>query len=415
MIRHNWPLRVYLDLIGIWSDFHSVSSILNRALILDLVKIYSIKTPRCEQAQGQSLLYLRSSRSTRSRIFTTPDFTPFPNTSPRRFMSDVPVTEAHLLGLFFASILYGLHLTTYGFCSASRFFSSTRPGKNWPMFAVSTLLLVNGSFDLFVHFHQIIRAFVFSDAVGGPVAVYNNISNWENVAKSLSVILQTMIGDAMLVCYNSFTPTTIAVPSLINTSSQIYRCWIVYGKSWRAVFVSVVLWLGCIAATICHIVAEVTLHSKALITSRETRPSAVAFWGLKIRIALLIRRIWKVERMNQVNIISNDYTTRSRNVLRKVMLIMIESGFLYSSSSFMNFITLLCKSNAIYVTTGIETHMAAISFNLVLIRVSRLGEDEGSLPSRAISFARSRLTQFEPPLSSQGSVEAASDGSIKAQ
>ncbi|KAF9548958.1 hypothetical protein CPC08DRAFT_648328 [Agrocybe pediades] len=313
-------------------------------------------------------------------------------------MNDVPVTEAHLLGLFFASILYGLHLTTYGFCSASRLFSSTRPGKNWPMFAVSTLLLVNGSFDLFVHFHQIIRAFVFSDAVGGPVAVYNNISNWENVAKSLSVILQTMIGDAML----------------------IYRCWIVYGKSWRAVFVSGVLWLGCIAATICHIVAEATLHSKALITSRETRPSAVAFWGLTNALnlfttALLIRRIWKVDRMNRVNIISNDYTTRSRKVLRKVMLIIIESGFLYSSASFMNFVTLLCKSNAIYVTTGIETHMAAIAFNLVLIRVSRLGEDEGSLPSRAIYFARSRPTQFEPPLSSQGSLEAASRGSIKAQ
>ncbi|KAF9548957.1 hypothetical protein CPC08DRAFT_340067 [Agrocybe pediades] len=70
-------------------------------------------------------------------------------------------------------------------------------------------------------------------------------------------------------------------------------------------------------------------------------------------LALLIWRIWQIDRTNQSNIVfSNEYTTESSQLLRNVMVIIIESGFLYTSSAFATFITLLYKSNAIYVTTG---------------------------------------------------------------
>ncbi|KAF9548956.1 hypothetical protein CPC08DRAFT_715549 [Agrocybe pediades] len=54
-------------------------------------------------------------------------------------MGNIPVTEAHLLGLFLASILYGFHLTTYAFCMEHLLFSSTRAGRGWAMFTISTL------------------------------------------------------------------------------------------------------------------------------------------------------------------------------------------------------------------------------------------------------------------------------------
>ncbi|KAF9548960.1 hypothetical protein CPC08DRAFT_823485 [Agrocybe pediades] len=309
-------------------------------------------------------------------------------------MGDIPVTEAHLLGVFFGCILYGLHFTTYGFCTKSLLFSRRRNGRNWAWFALSSLLFVNGTFDLVLYFHQVVRAFVYSAGAGGPDAVFYAIGDWENISKTVSVIVQTMTGDAML----------------------IYRCWIVYNKSWRAISIPALLWVGCIGATIWAIWGDAKVRTNALLTSKENRPTALVFWALTnglnvVATALLIFRIWQVDRMNQDFTFRSNNTMNSRRILRQVMRIIIESGLLYSTASFLNLVTLICKSSGVYVTTAIETHLAAIAFNLILIRVSRLRGRENTVRARSISLSFAPPTPVESTFPPRDAVQVRVPGS----
>jgi hypothetical protein len=63
---------------------------------------------------------------------------------------------------------------------------------------------------------------------------------------------------------------------------QVYRCWIIYEKSWRVVAFPMLLWLGTAACTAMNIQIEANLHSHALITSGSLQPVIISFWVLTI-------------------------------------------------------------------------------------------------------------------------------------
>ncbi|KAF4623801.1 hypothetical protein D9613_001289 [Agrocybe pediades] len=181
-------------------------------------------------------------------------------------MSDVPITTAHLAGLFVSCILYGFHIVSFAFTLRSLAWAKSRWGDiNVLFLVVACFLLGNASFDLILDFQQAVKAFVYNEAGGGPLGVFENISNWANVTKSLSVVVQTLVGDAML----------------------IYRCFIIYSRSYLVILLPVILWLGGFAATIWVIYLEATLHSRVLVTAKQLRPSGSLFWGLTIALNVI--------------------------------------------------------------------------------------------------------------------------------
>lgn len=60
------------------------------------------------------------------------------------------------------------------------------------MFTLATLDVVFGLL------HNL-EAFVYYTGPGGPTAEFGLVSNWVNVMKSVDFVVQTAIGDAMLV------------------------------------------------------------------------------------------------------------------------------------------------------------------------------------------------------------------------
>jgi hypothetical protein len=74
----------------------------------------------------------------------------------------------------------------------------------------------------------------------------------------------------------------ILVKDIFLTSTKIYRCWIVYEKTWQMIVFSLLLWLGTAACTAMNIQIETSLHSHALITSRSLQPVIILFWVLTI-------------------------------------------------------------------------------------------------------------------------------------
>ncbi|KAF9552273.1 hypothetical protein CPC08DRAFT_714748 [Agrocybe pediades] len=251
-------------------------------------------------------------------------------------MSDVPITTAHLAGLFVSCILYGFHIVSFAFTLRSLAWAKSRWGDiNVLFLVVACFLLGNASFDLILDFQQAVKAFVYNEAGGGPLGVFENISNWANVTKSLSVVVQTLVGDAML----------------------IYRCFIIYSRSYLVILLPVILWLGGFAATIWVIYLEATLHSRVLVTAKQLRPSGSLFWGLTIALnvittSLLVWRIWRLDRRNKSGTLCGDFVPETRRLLRDVVRIIVESGLLYTASALATFVIFICKSNAIYVITG---------------------------------------------------------------
>ncbi|KAF8989957.1 hypothetical protein BDQ17DRAFT_414904 [Cyathus striatus] len=61
----------------------------------------------------------------------------------------------------------------------------------------------------------------------------------------------------------------------------------------------------------------------------------------------------------------------------------IESGLLYTLAVIATFVTYVCRSNAIYVTSIAEMQILCIAFNLIIVRASKSRVDEYIMSSIA--------------------------------
>ncbi|KAF8185731.1 hypothetical protein BJ912DRAFT_1060553 [Pholiota molesta] len=297
-----------------------------------------------------------------------------------------PITEAELTGSFSESVLWGFHIITLGFCMQALLRSKNQWKKsrdiNWAMVAVSLALFINASFDVLLGFYHTLLAFVFFQGEGGATGAYTDISEWINIARTVTVIVQTIIGDAVL----------------------IYRCWVVYQRSFLVVAVSFLLWLTLTASGIWITFLEATLKSRVLISAKQLSPAITLFWAVTITLniittGLLVYRIWRVDSSGRKYLMSNGTGKSAQGRLRNIMRIIIESGLMYSVIALLTFATIIVGSNAVYVTSDMEVQIVGIAFDLILVRTANIysGADGTTLdPSRGT--AQSMPLQIVSPV-----------------
>lgn len=160
---------------------------------------------------------------------------------------------------------------------------------------------------------------------------------------------------------NMIENTTI----LMADAVLIYRCWVVYGGSWRAIFTPVLLWLAALSCSVLVICSQ-------LIVGWESR----------------FYRLWVVFYCS--NILTNVYATAAiiyrivqvashrQSGLHQISRILLESGFLYVLTSSMNLASsILVDSPPIvrYISDAINFSMTGITFNLIIIRVRQHRHD----------------------------------------
>ncbi|KAF8997255.1 hypothetical protein BDQ17DRAFT_1363377 [Cyathus striatus] len=272
-----------------------------------------------------------------------------------------------LTALFFESFFYGLNSTSFAFCLYFLLRTSGRWRRsdeiNMIMLIVGCILFSIASLDIFITFTRCLQAFIFYNGPGGPTAVFSDLGYWMTLATTFATLLQTVIGDGIL----------------------IYRCWIVYSRSWRIVTVSILLWIGATVSMIFVIQIQATLNTSGTITTGKLKPPNRALWILSIlqniiTTTLIVRRIRHVDCENSRLSSSNNSTAKTSD-LRKVMRRIIESGLLYTISAIVTFITYACGSNSLYVASKVLKQIVAISFNLIIIRVSKSNRDEYTIAS----------------------------------
>ncbi|KAF8174896.1 hypothetical protein BJ912DRAFT_989506 [Pholiota molesta] len=294
-----------------------------------------------------------------------------------------PITEAELTGSFTESVLWGFHIVTLGFCMQTLLRSKNQWKSsrdiNWPMVAVSLALFINASFDVLLGFYHTLLAFVFFQGEGGATGEYTDISEWINIARSVTVLVQTTIGDAVLV----------------------YRCWVVYQRSFRVIAVSCLLWLALMGAGIWLIYLEATLKSRLLISAKQLSPATTLCWAVTIALniittGLLIYRIWRVDSSGRKYLMTNGQGKSAQGKLRNIMRIIIESGLMYSVIAALTFITVIVGSNAAYVTSDMEVQIVGIAFDLILVRTANIYSD-GSIDASRGTAQNVPLQTFVSP------------------
>ncbi|KAF9528351.1 hypothetical protein CPB83DRAFT_883528 [Crepidotus variabilis] len=136
--------------------------------------------------------------------------------------------------------------------------------------------------DLTLGFYHLIQAFVLFKGEGvGYVRCANNNRRYD------AGEVQTCKGIHELHSSEAFV--------------KIYRCWIVWNRSWRMVIPSIILWLGTLGTITWIIWIESSLHAKVLLNAKQLRPAGASFWVLSIVLniitaGLLIYKIWRVEK-----------------------------------------------------------------------------------------------------------------------
>ncbi|KAF9531389.1 hypothetical protein CPB83DRAFT_848946 [Crepidotus variabilis] len=67
------------------------------------------------------------------------------------------------------------------------------------MVLVTTLSLIIGAFNLSIGFYHNLQIFVLFRGRGDPKEAFANISDWINVAYTVTTLLQVLLGDAILI------------------------------------------------------------------------------------------------------------------------------------------------------------------------------------------------------------------------
>ncbi|KAJ6490912.1 hypothetical protein C8R45DRAFT_991110, partial [Mycena sanguinolenta] len=254
----------------------------------------------------------------------------------------------------------------------------------WLLVSVFTFLLVVSTFDDIIGLVHMILAFVKYKGPGGATGELTNIHEWINIVRSFDQIGIMIVGDFVL----------------------IYRCFVVYGRRWKAIAVSFVLYLTGIAMGIKLMVVEITTSNAAItLNSSVIKPWWSAFFAITaaqniLTTSLLVWRIWRVERQNEILRASSARTTSHpfpvyQSRLRKAIRIVAESGLAYSTLVFVTFVVSVCNSNTLYPVSDAALQATGITFNVIIIRSTPRRDDE--------------FIDFERGITSQGAGRAFSE------
>ncbi|KXN84933.1 hypothetical protein AN958_11916 [Leucoagaricus sp. SymC.cos] len=273
-----------------------------------------------------------------------------------------PITAAQLSGNFCETLFFGMYLVTCCFCA--RTLLVTGDGRDerwhrlheirWMMVFVAVALFVICTFDVAIGLLHNFHAFVESKNAEQELF---NIADWINIARSVNQVIAMILGDFVL----------------------IYRCWIVHGRRWLVIMPSLILYLGglSMAGKLIEVEANPSTLRAISLNSSQIRPWWLAFFvitaaqnTLTTRVAILIWRIWRVERQSEQYMIRSGTIASQPRHLRKVIRVIAESGAAYTMMVVITFVVSATKSNALYPTSDMTLQATGIAFNVILVRSS---------------------------------------------
>ncbi|PFH45624.1 hypothetical protein AMATHDRAFT_51559 [Amanita thiersii Skay4041] len=152
--------------------------------------------------------------------------------------------------------------------------------------------------------------------------------------------------------------------ALLADSVLIYRCWIVYGRSWLVASPLIIFWMGGVASVLFHFVIPLLARdptqtqAQVDMLSNQGNNDQAGFFACTIAINIfattaIIVRIWQVVKQN--------LSPRPSHSLLLTIRVIADSGLLYTLTTISSLITWVLNSKiiteAITVAQGISLAM----------------------------------------------------------
>ncbi|CAL1707855.1 unnamed protein product [Somion occarium] len=256
-----------------------------------------------------------------------------------------PADESKLVSIFVQTLLYGVFSVLFVISIwVLRRKMAAKSGMSTVMFWTAITMWVLATMHIGVNFTRIIKAFViFKDEPGGPAAYFNQLSNFTNIFGSTIYVAQTLIGDGFV----------------------LYRSAVVWNRKLWIIAFPCLLLLG---STVCGIgilysFAKITTHAE--IFAAELKQWITSFFTLTLSTnvictGLLAFKIWRVNKLS---------TRVGATNLMPVLLVVVESGAIYSATLITLLATYLAGSWAQYLLLDAVSPMVGIVFSLVIVRL----------------------------------------------
>ncbi|KAF4622530.1 hypothetical protein D9613_009637 [Agrocybe pediades] len=162
----------------------------------------------------------------------------------------------------------------------------------------------------------------------------------------------------------------------ILTSLEIYRCWVVYERPWVVIVVPALCWVSATALTVYILI---TRTRGALEITEVPSKSIQAFVASQCAVTITVN-IYATDRKSKRVPVDVECRAEMRQTtspgktdrtdLRRVMRILIESGFFYTLGTVADLICTINKSNLSLVVSAINIVVIGIIFNSIVIRVA---------------------------------------------
>jgi len=219
---------------------------------------------------------------------------------------------------------------------------------------------------LSIDVYRAVEAFVdYTDIPHGSIAFYGRLNAPTEIAKTALYALQTILADGFFV----------------------WRCYVVWSKRWYIIVLPVIMVLGMTTAAVVICWEFSRAQPGDIVFESVLAPWVASGWSMTLATTvictgLIAFRIWRSRRLLK--------QSRMHSSLLPVLVIIIESGALYSAAMISVIVAYAAGNNLQYIIIDFLPSLIGIVFTLITIRVA-LG-----ISSSGSSSVQSRAARSVP-------------------
>ncbi|KAJ8507793.1 hypothetical protein ONZ45_g9872 [Pleurotus djamor] len=253
--------------------------------------------------------------------------------------------ESKFVSIFCQTLLYGAY--TVLFIITHWVLAYKRPrGQpvNWTMTAISIVMFALATMHIAVNFTRIIKAFVvFKDEQGGPAAFFDQLAEFTQLFGSTIYVAQTLLGDSVV----------------------LLRCYLVWGRRLSVIAFPFVLLLGSTASGVGILYSMAHVVPKADIFVIQLQHWILTFFSMTLATnivctSLVAFRIWYINRQNEFF---------QGGSLKPILLLVVESGAVYSATLLALLILYKTESWFQYVLLDSVSPIVGLVFSMIIVRI----------------------------------------------
>ncbi|KAJ4483535.1 hypothetical protein J3R30DRAFT_3285510 [Lentinula aciculospora] len=280
--------------------------------------------------------------------------------------SQIPLDRAYLTAIWLETLFYGINLLLFfSYLFIVRY--KRRVSLSNIIVGVAVMMFLFSTVHVSLGFYRLIEGFI---VLRDPTEFFSDVSIPANVAKVTIHTVNSILGDSIMV----------------------WRCYNVWGQRWLPSILPILL---IIASAVCGfgqavIFAEARTTHSAFESNLERWNGSLFSLSLATNVvvtSLIAARIWWVSR--QIGPLHD-----SSFKYRRVLLLVIESGAIYSSALVIEITLYFLNNNAFYIIYDPIAQLTAIVPTMIIVMTS-LGLTSADLDSEEQHTTRNRTTGIE--------------------